>query len=177
MPGRWDTSARVGHLAQRAVTSPQPYTLDVTLTGWISLAIFILLIAGSASYLVASDRRRKPFQVSYQQILATPSVAIDTPSGQNVEVASAAIHAIGGEDVSVSDDGLRVAGWIGKAMTNLPSRQQYQLLVDIHSTAVGCEFRCVVRPRFPGSLSGATRSGALDRSLREALTAQRSGDS
>lgn len=149
----------------------------MALSGWIFLAIFILMIAGGASYIVASDRRRRPFQVSYQELLATPSVAIDTPSSRNVEVASAAIHAIGGEDVSVSDDGLRVAGWIGKAVTNIPSRQQYQLLVDIHPTAVGCEFRCVVRPRFSGSLGGATRSGALDRSLREALTTQRFGDS
>jgi hypothetical protein len=66
---------------------------------------------------------------------------IESHSIDPVELASsAAIRTIGGEEIVPSEDGLRVAGWTGTAWTNVPSRQQYELLVDLRSAPTGYEF-------------------------------------
>ena len=139
--------------------------------GWVFLAVFVLFVVGGAAWVVASDRKRSPFRVSDAELQTTSPMLIDASRSGASALASAAIHRIGGRGVVMSDDRSRVAGWIGSTSTNIPSRQEYELLIDIRSSPVGHEFRCLSRPRFSSSLGGATRSGVLAEKLREALAA------
>jgi len=141
----------------------------VPVAGWVVLAVFVLFVAGGAVWLVASDRKRSPFRVSDDQLRTTSPMLIDASPTEASALASDAIHRIGGRGVVMSEDRSRVAGWIGSTSTNIPSRQEYELLIDIRSSRVGHEFRCVSRPRFSSSLGGAARSGVLAEKLREAL--------
>jgi hypothetical protein len=136
----------------------------VPVVGWVILAVFVLFVAGGAAWVVASDRKRNPFRVSDAELQTTFPMLIDaSPAGASA-LASAAIHRIGGGGVVMSDDRSRVAGWIGSTSTHIPSRQEYELLIDIRSSTVGHEFRCLSRPRFSSSLGGAPGSGVWPRS-------------
>ena len=86
-----------------------------------------------------------------------------------LDLASAAIFRVGGGNVTTSEDRSRVVGWTGNTFTNIPSRQEYELLIDIRSSMARYEFRCMARPRFSSSLGGAKRAGDLAEKLRGAL--------
>lgn len=137
--------------------------------GWVFLAVFVLCVVGGAAWVIASDRKRNPFRVSDAELQTNSPMLIDvSPTGASA-LASSGIHRIGGGSVVMSDERSRVAGWIGSTSTNIPSRQEYELLIDIRSSPVGHEFRCLSRPRFSSSLGGARRSGLLAEKLRNAL--------
>jgi hypothetical protein len=102
---------------------------------------------------------------------AALAVPIETAPIQAVELASAAIQKVGGANLITSEDRSRVAGWIGNTFTNIPSRQEYELVIDICSSTARSEFRCLARPRFSSSLGGAKRAGDLAGKLRDALVA------
>jgi hypothetical protein len=144
----------------------------VPVAGWVFLAIFILFVGGGAAFVVASDRKRNPFQVTDAELQAAPTVVIQSAPIEAVDLASAAIQRVGGANLIASEDRSRVAGWIGNTFTNIPSRQEYELVIDICSSPDRHEFRCLARPRFSSSLGGATRARDLAGKLREALAAQ-----
>lgn len=140
----------------------------MTGAGWVFLGVFVLLVIGGAVYVVSSDRKRSPLKASDQDLQSAFTVISD--SQHPVEAASSAIRKTGGEAVSTSEDGFRVVGWIGNTWTNIPTRQAYQLLIDIRPAQGGYEFRCLARPRFSSSFGGAARASDLGRRLSEQKT-------
>lgn len=119
---------------------------------------------------VTSDSRRAPFRVPDQMLRGTTPVVIASSLAQPVDRARAALLAVGGQDLGLSEDGLRMVGWIGSAWTNIPSHQQYELLVDIRCSSSVSEFRCMARPRWAASRGGASRARDLALKLRVALS-------
>ena len=98
-------------------------------------------------------------------------MVIESPPIEAVHLASTAIHKVGGGNLITAEDRSRVAGWIDNTLTNIPSRQEYELVIDICASTDRYEFGCLARPRFSSSLGGATHAGDLARKLREALAA------
>jgi hypothetical protein len=141
----------------------------VPIAGWVFLGVFVLLVVGGAVFVISSDRKRSPFQVADAELRAAPPVVIDSPPMDPLDLASAAIFRVGGGNVTTSEDRSRVVGWTGNTFTNIPSRQEYELLIDIRSSMARYEFRCMARPRFSSSLGGAKRAGDLAEKLRGAL--------
>jgi hypothetical protein len=143
----------------------------MTVTGWVFLAAFLLLVVGGVAFVIASDRKRRPFAASEQEFLSAGWVTGRTNSNDPAQTAAAAIRQVGGAQISTSDDGSRIVGWIGNTWTNIPSRQEYQLLIEVRGPQAGPEFRCLARPRFSSSLGGNDRAGQLSRALSNELAA------
>ena len=139
--------------------------------GWVFLTIFILFVVGAAAFVVASDRKRNPFRLTDGELRTAPVVVIESAPIEAVDLASAAIHRVGGGNLITSKDRSRVAGWIGNTLTNIPSRQEYELVIDICLSTDRHEFRCFARPRFSSSPGGSTRARDFAGRLREALAA------
>jgi hypothetical protein len=137
------------------------------------LGAFLLMFIGYAALTVSHDRKRKPYVLFAGESGDVVHTEQNLSVKQAVETASRAINFIGGAKISVGD-GPIVVGWIGKTMSNIPSRQEYELMVLVTETGEdSAEFRCVVRPRFSGSWGGASRSAALRDQLIRKISSMR----
>lgn len=133
----------------------------MTVTGWVFLAVFVLMVAGGAALIFAADRKRRPFAISGQEP-HTASGIVSIASDENpADIAFSAISRVGGASISRSEEPLRIVGWVGKTLSNIPSRMEYELLIEARQIPGGSEFRCVARPRFAGSWTGGSRSKDL----------------
>ena len=136
----------------------------------------MLIIIGGAANILIADRKRKPYELSAAEIGGAARTEQNMSVEQAVVVASRAIRRICGGTISVGD-GPIVVGWIGQTLSNIPSRQAYELIVLIAETGEGStEFRCIVRPRFSNSWGGTSRSVVLRNQLMREINSIRPPD-
>lgn len=141
-------------------------------TLWLAFVVVIVWLGGVALYNFAPDRRRRRFDVTEPELRAAFAVVTKVSLAKKpIDVAADAIRAVGGRDISTSEDASRVVGWIGKTLTNIPQRQEYRLLIDIRPASSGYEFRCLAQARFASALLGAARARDLAQSLSEEIAA------
>ena len=136
----------------------------------IFLAAFVAMIVGGAVVLYRSDRRLTTNRAA-RSGRQTPTLPVGTPVDVFVDPATAtriartAIQRIGGNDVTLMDDGSAV-GWIGSYWTNIPSKAQYMISVarmiqSDGSVVLGCS----CQPRFSTMMFGTRRSVDLTQRL------------
>jgi len=136
----------------------------------IFLAAFVAMIVGGAVVLYRSDRRLTTNRAA-RSGRQTPTLPVGTPVDVFVDPATAtriartAIQRIGGNDVTLMDDGSAV-GWIGSYWTNIPSKAQYMISVarmiqSDGSVVLGCS----CQPRFSTMMFGTRRSIDLTQRL------------
>ena len=136
----------------------------------IFLAAFVAMIVGGAVVLYRSDRRLTTNRAASSG-RQTTLLPVGTPVDVFVDPATAtriartAIQRIGGNDVTLMDDGSAV-GWIGSYWTNIPSKAQYMISVarmiqSDGSVVLGCS----CQPRFSTMMFGTRRSVDLTQRL------------
>jgi len=136
----------------------------------IFLAAFVATIVGGAVVLYRSDRRLTTNRAA-RTGRRTPSLPVGTPVEVFVEPATAtrmartAIQRIGGNDITLMDDG-SVVGWIGSYWTNIPSKAQFMISVTRTIQSDGfVVLGCACQPRFSTMMFGSRRSVDLTHRL------------
>lgn len=135
----------------------------------VCIVVFVAMIVGYAFLVFKTDHQRAQREEIDTEWIDSPAAAVDS-AVRFVDAATAerfarlAMSRVGGAGVIVKED--CVAGWVGNATTNIPQRQQYELVVRFRFTPDGvCHFLCASRPRFSSSLFGFQRSQELANKL------------
>jgi len=136
----------------------------------IFLAAFVAMIVAGAVVLFRSDRRLTTNRATRPD-RQTTSLPVGTPVDVFVDPATAtriartAIQRIGGNDITLMDDGSAI-GWIGSYWTTIPSRAQYMIsVVRVIQSDGSILLGCSCQPRFSTMIFGTRRSVELTQRL------------
>jgi len=136
----------------------------------IFLTAFVAIIVGGAVVIYRADRRLTTSRAA-RSGRHTTSLPVGTPVDVFVDPATAtriartAIQRIGGNDITLMDDGSAV-GWIGLYWTNIPSKAQYMISVSRMIQSDGSVvLGCSCQPRFSTMMFGTRRSVDLTQRL------------
>jgi hypothetical protein len=151
---------------------PAPGDPASGMTPAIFISVFVAMIIGGALSLWLSDNRLRgdDSDISWMSganlIGCAVEDSIDLHDAQ--QRAQRAIRGVGGVDVRVHED--FVTGWVGKALSNIPQRAQFELAIRFEPLSDGSVyFSCASRPRFKYTYFGASRSKELANSLANAI--------
>jgi hypothetical protein len=139
------------------------------------VGVFLAMCIGGAIVVIRSDRKR-----TTRSATDTARQGRPLPMGTPVEVfvdpdaatriARTAIQLVGGHDITILDDGSAI-GWIGSALTNIPSKAEYMIAVSRMIQPDGSiVLGCSSQPRYSTMAFGNRRSADLTQRLVSEVT-------
>lgn len=125
------------------------------------LTAFILMVGAGAALVFASDRRRGLGKTSQVDPAWSTSVTLPTSGEIAKRLAERALTMIGCKSIAHPDTEV-IVGWIGRAWTNVPRYQQYEVVVRYTSNGSNETLvECSARPRFATAIFGVSRAQKL----------------